>query len=165
MSRRFYLDASTLKAYFRRPDLGILQVARAHLCYASELVGSRTKDNVYLSFGASNPLSTLIESERDVRGIEIAVASLLPGTVRAAEYRMGVSTSKEGPVRRKGKKVLSHSCRATGCHDPRPDQSFARFANRCWRCASSKKQGSQCSDQSTGSNRAHESPLFVIAGK
>jgi hypothetical protein len=121
MSRRFNLDTFSLKTNFRRPNLGVLQIARAYFRYACELVATRARDYVYPGLGASDPLSTLIESECDIRGVELTITGPLPGTVRAAEYRMGIPASKESTIRRKGKEVLSHTSRATGSHDPRPD--------------------------------------------
>jgi hypothetical protein len=71
---------------------------------------------VYPGFGASDPLSVFIESKRDIGGIELPVTNPFPGTMRATEYRMRIPASKESTVRRKGEEVLSHTCRATGCH-------------------------------------------------
>jgi hypothetical protein len=99
MSSWFNLDASSLKAYFRGPDLGVLQVACAYFRYARELVATGARDNVYSGLGASNPLSALIEPERDISGVELTITGALPGPVRATEYRMGIPASKESTVR------------------------------------------------------------------
>ena len=142
MSRRLNLDTSTLETYFRCPNLGVLQIACAYLSHACELVATGARDNVYPGLCASDPLSALIKSERDISSVELTITGPLPDTVRATEYRMGIPTSKESTIRRKGKKVLSHTSRATGCHDPRPDQTSAGFARGPWRCTSRKEQGS-----------------------
>jgi hypothetical protein len=92
---------------------------------------------MYPSLSASDPLSALIESERDIGGVKLFIAHTLPGTMRATEYRMRISASKKSAIRRKRKKVLSYTSRPTGCHDPRPDQFSASFASRCWNRATS----------------------------
>jgi len=82
---------------------------------------------VYPGLGASDPISILIESKRDIGGIEPPISDPLPCTMRATEYRMRVPASKESTIRRKGKKVLSHTTWATGCQDPRPNQTSIGF--------------------------------------
>jgi hypothetical protein len=127
MSERLNLDTFSLKTHFGRPNLVVLQVACADFGHAREFVVSRARDNVYPSLGASDPLSVLIESKRDIGGIKLPIADPLPGTMRATEYRMRIPASKESTIRRKGKKVLSHTTWATGCHDPRPNQTSIGF--------------------------------------
>jgi len=75
---------------------------------------------MYPSLSASDPLSALIESERDIGGVKLFIAHTFPGTMRATEYRMCISASKKSAIRRKRKKVLSYTSRPTGCHNPRP---------------------------------------------
>jgi len=82
---------------------------------------------MYPSLSASDPLSALIESERDIGGIKLFIAHTLPGTMRATEYRMCISAPKKSAIRRKRKKVLSYTSRPTGCHDPRSNQPAIRF--------------------------------------
>jgi len=53
---------------------------------------------MYASLGASDPLSTLIESERDITGIKFFVTHWLPGTMTAAECRMRISAPKESAI-------------------------------------------------------------------
>ena len=129
MSEWLNLDTFSLKTHLGRPNLLVLQVTYADFGHAREVVASRARDNAYPGHGASDPLSVLIESKRDIAGIKLPIADPLPGTMRATEYRMRIPASKESTIRRKGKKVLSRTARATGCHDPRPDQSWASFAN------------------------------------
>jgi len=82
---------------------------------------------MYAGLGASDPLSALIKSERNICGMELFIAHTLPGTMRATEYGMCISTLKKSTIRRKGKKVLSHTTWATGCHNPSPNQSSIGF--------------------------------------
>ena len=82
---------------------------------------------MYPSLSASDPLSALIESKRDIGGIKLPVAHPLPRTMRATEYRMRIAASKKSAIRRKRKKVLSYTSRPTGCHDPRPNQTSISF--------------------------------------
>jgi hypothetical protein len=42
----------------------------------------------------------LIESKGDICRIELLIADLLPGAMRAAEDRMRIPTSKESTIRR-----------------------------------------------------------------
>jgi hypothetical protein len=127
MSERLNLDTPSLKTYFGRPNLVVLQIACADFGDARELVVTKAEDNVYPGLGASDPISVLIESKRDVGGIELPISDLLPGTMCATEHRMCVPASKESTIRRKGKKVLSYTTWATGCHDPRPNQTSIGF--------------------------------------
>ena len=135
MSERLNLDTFSLKTHFGRPNLVVLQITYADFGHAGELVVSRARDNVYPGLGAADPLSVLIESKGDLGGIKLLSAAPLPGAMPATEHRMRIPASKESAIRRKGKKVLSHTSRATGCHDPRPDQSSASIASRPKRCA------------------------------
>ncbi|HVS25879.1 MAG TPA: hypothetical protein VHE58_00990 [Burkholderiales bacterium] len=114
MSEWLYLDTFSLKTRFGRPLLVVLQVACADFGHAREFVVARALDNVYPGHIASDPLSVLIESKRDIGSIKLPVADALPGTMRAAEYRMRIPASKESTIRRKGKKVLPHTTWATG---------------------------------------------------
>jgi hypothetical protein len=98
MSERFDLDTFSLKTHFGRSNFLVLQIACAHFGHARELVVARASNNVYPSLGASDPLSVLIESERDIRGIKLPISNPLPGTMRATEYRMRVSASKESSI-------------------------------------------------------------------
>ena len=109
MSERLNLDTSSLKTYFGRPNLIVLQIACADFGHARELVVARASNNMYPGLGASDPLSVLIESKRDIRRIKLLIADPLPGTMPATEYRMRIPASKESTIRRKGKKVLSHT--------------------------------------------------------
>jgi hypothetical protein len=127
MSERLNLDTSSLKPHFGRPNLFVLQIASADFGHARELVIARAGDNVYPGHGASDPLSVLIESKRDIGGIKLPIADPLPGTMPATEYRMRIPASKESTIRRKGKQVLSHTSRTTGCHNPRPNQTSIGF--------------------------------------
>src|SRR5208337_4168375 len=111
MSERLNLDTFSFKTHFGRPNLFVLQVTNADFGHVRELVVSRTSGNVYPGLGASDPLSVLIESKRDIGGIKLPIADLLPGTMPAIEYRMRIPASKESAIRRKGKKVLSHTSR------------------------------------------------------
>jgi len=120
MSEWLNLDTFSLKTHFGRPNLIILQVACADFGHARKFVVSRARDNVYPCLGVSDPLSVLIESKRDISCIKLPIADPLPGTMRATENRMRIPASKESTIRRKGKKVLSHTSRAAGCHKPRP---------------------------------------------
>jgi hypothetical protein len=96
MSRWFNLDTSSVETYFRRPNLGVLQVACAYFRYACELVATGARDDVYPGLRASDPLSALIESERDISGVEPTIAGLFPVTVRAP-----LSTGWVSPLRKK----------------------------------------------------------------
>jgi hypothetical protein len=82
---------------------------------------------MYARLGTSDPFSVFIESKRDIGGIELPISDLLPRTMRSAEYWMRVPASKESTIRRKRKKVLSHTTWATGCHNPSPNQSSIGF--------------------------------------
>jgi len=82
---------------------------------------------MYPSLSASDPLSALIESERDIGGVKLFIAHTFPGTMRATEYRMCISASKKSAIRRKRKKVFSYTSRPTGCHDPRTNQTSISF--------------------------------------
>jgi hypothetical protein len=54
---------------------------------------------MYPRLVTSDPLSVFIESKRDIGSIKISIANPLPGTMRATEYRMRVSASKESTIR------------------------------------------------------------------
>jgi len=114
MSERLDLDTLSLESRFRRALLLAVQIEYAHLGHTRELVIARALDNVYPGLIASDPLSVLIESKRDIGSIKLPVADALPGTMRATEYRMRIPASKESTIRRKGKKVLPHTTWATG---------------------------------------------------
>jgi len=118
---RLNLDTFPIKTHFGGPDLLVLQVTCADFGYDGELVVSSAGDNINQGIRAAYPLSVLIESKRDIGGIKLPIANPLPGTMPAAEYRMRIAASKESTIRGKGKEVLSHTRRATGCDDPRPD--------------------------------------------
>ena len=79
---------------------------------------------MYPSLRTPNPFSTLIEAECNIDGFKFFVAQTLPGTVPATECRMGISASEESSIRRKGKKILSHTSRATRCDNPCSDQTL-----------------------------------------
>ena len=51
-------------------------------------------DNVYPGLGASDPLSVLIESKRDVGGIKLPIADPLPGAIRAGIQVLARSISR-----------------------------------------------------------------------
>jgi len=160
ISERLYLNPFPFKARLGRSNLLVLQVTCTYFGYTHEVIVSRPSDDMYTGLGASNPLSGLIESKCDIGGIKLLIAGPLPRPVRTTEYGMRIPASKESTIRRKGKKVLSHTTRPTGCHDPRADQTSIGFDTSFVpgdRPATANHRDSQYSEQKT-SNQGHGFP-------